>query len=552
MANLGRATSSHGEDATARPSSSMPHEATLAATAAAAVAGALRHPDAQAMNRVARDIRDAADAGLCIIASSDERGLRSVGVAGSNDARFVPGAPIQLRAQGRATRVVLERGRSTEPFAEMLLLLGYRTAIAVGAFEGDFLRGIVCLAFHEARSPSSQELALLEASLAPLALILRPGDSGETGHLELLGQSQKMEALGSMAGMIAHDFNNLLTTILGYTSIVKNAGRLHQDDRECLDEVEEAAHRAADLTGRLLAFARGGLTQTGALDLRAVIADTLRLVEPALNKRVRVTVELPDEAVAVDGDEGQLQQAIMNILLNARDAMPDGGDVSIRLTQGDDWASLHIRDNGPGMDAHTVERIFDPFFTTKPKGSGTGLGMSITYGIVKGHGGAISLDTAPGQGTAFHLSFPALRRLPEAHDPEAMAAVEQDLVLVVDDDDMVRRTTMATVAHLGYNVVDAPSGRVAIELVRARPERFGVVLLDLVMPELTGAQTFKELRKLRPNLPVIICTGYAADDHMDDTVRRDIAGLIHKPFMPERIAEALAKVGARKARPDPR
>ncbi|MCA9825776.1 MAG: response regulator, partial [Dehalococcoidia bacterium] len=178
----------------------------------------------------------------------------------------------------------------------------------------------------------------------------------------------------------------------------------------------------------------------------------------------------------------------------------------------------------------------------KPIGSGSGLGMAITYGIVvQSHEGQISLETAPGEGARFTVELPLL----EEHEPNlafADPAVDTDLVLIVDDDDMVRRATGEAIKHLGYNAVEASTGRMAIELVRARPERFSVVLLDLVMPELTGAETFRELQKIREDLPVIVCTGYASDGHIDAAMRRKIAGLVQKPFTPERLRAAIAEV----------
>jgi signal transduction histidine kinase/CheY-like chemotaxis protein len=452
-------------------------------------------------------------------------------------------------AAGRDVRIILGPGHApTEPAAEALRLLGLQSAWLFPLGNADSPAGAICLGYSSEPRLNEPDIWLIAMLLRPLGRFFLTTTTATTDAAVQLGQTQKMEALGSMAGMIAHDFNNLLTTILGYTSIVKNAGRLHPEDRECLDEVEDAAHKAASLTGRLLSFARGGLMQTGALDLRSVIADTLRLAQPALQHRVAITVDMPEMPVPIDGDESQLQQALLNLLLNARDAIADSGNVVIKLVVDATHATVTVTDDGPGMDATTRLRIFEPFFTTKPKGSGTGLGTSITYGIVKSHGGTIDVTSAPGQGTTFIIRLPALQKLPPESDRQLMSAADRDLILVVDDDEMVRRTTMATMAHLGFNVIDAPSGRLAIDLVRARPERFAVVLLDLVMPELTGAQTFQELRKIRPDLPVVVCTGYAAEDHLDQSLRRDIAGLVNKPFTADRLFEVVSALGVRPSR----
>ncbi|MCK9519573.1 MAG: response regulator, partial [Dehalococcoidia bacterium] len=205
-----------------------------------------------------------------------------------------------------------------------------------------------------------------------------------------------------------------------------------------------------------------------------------------------------------------------------------------------------IADDGPGIDPTTRARIFEPFFTTKERGSGTGLGLAITYGIVRGHKGKIELDAEPGTGTRFVLTFPLA-------DAEMLHSVETDpgdgnLVLLVDDDELVRRSTSATLSNLGYSVVEVGNGALAVDLIRARPGRFAAVLLDLVMPGMTGREVFHAVSEVRPDLPIVVCTGYAADAHIDDTMKRSIAGLLQKPFASEQLAEALERVGARRVR----
>jgi two-component system cell cycle sensor histidine kinase/response regulator CckA len=379
------------------------------------------------------------------------------------------------------------------------------------------------------------------------AILVLGRDASERKALQRqLIQGQKMESLGTMAGAVAHDFNNLLTTILGFAGLLKRSPGLEREDRENLTLIEDAAHRAADLTGRLLSFARGGLVRFGPIDLRQVIEDAVRLTEPAMHEALVVNVELTRAPVTVEGDSGQVQQALVNIVLNARDAMPSGGTIDIRLRVVGEDAVLTIRDDGPGMDEETRTRIFEPFFTTKPPGSGTGLGMAITYGIVQGHHGDIAVQSAPGKGTRFTIRLPLLRAdlaAPAISDPG-----DGNLVLVVDDDEMVRRATTATLWQLGYSVAASPGGAVAVELVRARPERFSAVLLDLVMPGMTGSETFHELAGIRPDIPVIVCTGFAADKHIDADVKRRIAGLVRKPFTAEQLGAALQGAGVEPGR----
>lgn len=360
-----------------------------------------------------------------------------------------------------------------------------------------------------------------------------------------LAQAQKMESLGVMAGSVAHDFNNLLTAILGFAGLLKLSPSLDPRDREQLYHIEQAARRGADIAGRLLSFSRGGLARFVGVDLCAVVQETARLVSPTLPDRIRLVLDLPTRKVMVEGDDGQLQQALMNIVLNARDALGGVGTIHVQLGTQDDHACLLVTDDGPGIDEATRARIFEPFFTTKQPGSGTGLGLAITYGIVRGHKGDISLQSEVGAGTTFTMNFPLLS--PGRTSGPDIDAGEGNLVLLVDDDELVRRSTSATLSNLGYNVVEVGNGALAVDLIKARPGRFSAVLLDLVMPGMTGREVFHALAALRSDLPVVVCTGYAADAHIDDTMKRSIAGLLQKPFSPEHLAEVLESVGARPA-----
>ena len=376
-------------------------------------------------------------------------------------------------------------------------------------------------------------------------LVLARDVSERKALIGQLIQSQKMDSLGAMAGAVAHDFNNLLTTILGFAGLLKRSRNMDGEERENLALIEDAARRAADLTGRLLSFSRGGLVRFGRVDLRDVVSDTMQLAEPTMHSGIAVTVSMPDGPIYVEGDGGQLQQALTNIVLNARDAMPESGSIEVVLKEEGEVAVVRIADTGPGMDDEVRLRIFEPFYTTKPVGSGTGLGMAITYGIIQGHHGDIAVESAKSRGTTFTISLPVLASSDGPDLGDAYNAGDGNLVLVVDDDAMVRRTTTATLAELGYNVVEAPGGSTAVEIVRARPDRFSAVLLDLVMPGMTGSETFRALTAIRPDLPVVVCTGYAADSHIDTDVKRRIAGLVQKPFTAARLGRALEAAGAK-------
>ncbi len=409
-------------------------------------------------------------------------------------------------------------------------------------------QGEIRLMEHEFRRKNGSTVTVdVMASRSPYGgrdavLVLARDVTEVRGYQRQLMQAQKMESLGTMAGAVAHDFNNLLTTILGFTGLLKRSAHLDSEDRENLALIEDASRHAADLTGRLLAFARGGLVRFGPIDMREAVRDTLRLAEPALQSKVELRAALPGEPVMVEGDQSQLQQAIINIVLNARDALPDGGVIAVSLHADQAVATLTISDDGPGMDEETRTRIFEPFYTTKPPGSGTGLGMAITYGIIQGHHGTVSVDSAPGRGTTFAITLPLLPADATHRSGSDFRAGDGDLVMLVDDDERVRRAVHAMLAEIGFNVVEAHDGATAIQLLKARPERFAAVLLDLVMPGMNGSETFRGLEAIRPDLPVIICTAYAADAHIDTDVKRRIAGLVQKPFTKDRLERVLSGI----------
>ncbi len=343
-----------------------------------------------------------------------------------------------------------------------------------------------------------------------------------------------------MAGNIAHDFNNLLTTIMGFAGIIKRSHNLDADDRDNLALIEDAARRAADLTGRLLAFARGDLSRFRPVELRGVVTDTLRLCESTFSTGFNVTVDLPPDPVIIEGDESQLEQAVLNILLNARDALNRQGSITVGLLAHPGHATLTISDDGPGMDDDVRAHIFEPFFTTKPAGSGTGLGLAITNSIVQAHHGDITVDSRPGHGTTFTITLPtaAARR-----DGTPRGRPGAPYVLVVDDDELVRRTLTTTLAHLGCAPLEAADGRAALDILRSRPNLVSAVILDLVMPGLTGAETYSAIAGLRPGLPIVICTGYAADVHLEPGVHRRVVDILQKPITLERMAAALQAAG---------
>ena len=312
-----------------------------------------------------------------------------------------------------------------------------------------------------------------------------------------LVQSQRLDALAQMAGHVAHEYNNLLTTILGFSGLMRRSGLLTADERDNLGHIDDAAQRAADLTRSLLAFARGGMVSFGPVDLPRVVSETLRLAEPTLGSGVRLRFSAPSQAMFIDGDAGQIQQAILNLILNARDALADSGDLTVSVADVGDVVRLTVVDNGRGMDEETRQRAFEPFFSRKTSGpQGAGLGLSTTYGIVKGHHGTIDMTTAPGQGTTVTIDFPAAS-YPAAY----MRPNDGDLALIgpADDATLSRAVNLAT--SLGLTPILARDADHAEQLVAARPHRFATAITGRD----STSDEFAAIFSARPGLPLLHC-----------------------------------------------
>lgn len=364
---------------------------------------------------------------------------------------------------------------------------------------------------------------------------------------EAMLKAQRMESLGQLAGGLAHDFNNLLSAILGSVSLAHMADvPLDEDTLENLETIETAARRGADITRRLMSFARGELTRLTTLDLAEVVHDVIRISRPSVPRTIDMTISTNGRKVLVEGDATQLQQALLNIVLNAAYVMPRGGEISFDVRVNHDRpqpvAAVSVADTGPGMDESVRERVFEPFFTTKPQGLGTGLGLASTYGIVTGFGGTIRVESVPGEGTTFHIELPLVAETPGA--PEAPSATgEIRPILVVDDEDIVRRATGSMLRGFGLEAVEVSSGRAAVEMVRTAPQRWSAVILDLVMPGYSGAESFRDISRINPDLPVIIASGYAPESYLEQEDRRRVSAVLQKPSTMARLREVLESVG---------
>lgn len=323
---------------------------------------------------------------------------------------------------------------------------------------------------------SSSDAALLASHGVSVDEIARDEELAETSealHNQLV-QTQRLDALAQMAGHVAHEYNNLLTTILGFSGLLQQSEHLTRDEQDNLGHIDDAARRAAELTRSLLSFSRGGLVSFGPLDLVRTVRDTVRLAEPSLGTGVVISVKTDARALIIEGDAGQVQQAILNLLLNARDALNGSGSVKVTLAAHDGFAELIVSDDGPGMDSETKRRAFEPFFSRKSSRHAAGLGLSITYGIVKGHGGSIDLDTIEGLGTTLTIRLPLATVAVE--QPSAVTPRDGDLAIIAADDELTRVRAGQLASSLGLTPIYARDAEHAAQIVAARPHRFATAI----------------------------------------------------------------------------
>jgi signal transduction histidine kinase/ActR/RegA family two-component response regulator len=379
-------------------------------------------------------------------------------------------------------------------------------------------------------------------------------------------QSQRMEAIGNLAGGIAHDFNNLLTAIIGYLSFVQR--RLPPDApvRDDLGEVERAARRAAALTSQLLSYARRQMVVPSSVDLNATVAGLAPMVRRLVGEDIEVETELTDTLDSVRVDPGQLEQVLLNLVANARDAMPSGG--LLRLTtrtvaitpavartipeaRPGQYVALEVTDTGSGMTPEVQARIFEPFFTTKPPGAGTGLGLAMCYGIVRQAEGLILVESEPGRGTRISVLLPresASAGVESASAPPGPAP-GRETVLLVEDDPTVRAVTARMLRELGYTVLEAGSASEARTVAASADGRLDLLLTDVIMPGGSGRELAETLTRAHPGLPVVFMSGYTADVVLRQGVVQDKVAFLSKPFTADALAAALRRSLDRSAPP---
>jgi two-component system, cell cycle sensor histidine kinase and response regulator CckA len=376
---------------------------------------------------------------------------------------------------------------------------------------------------------------------------------------EQFRQAQKMEAVGRLAGGVAHDFNNLLMVINGYTEVLleqlEDGAPMHQK----VQFIQQAAERATTLTRQLLAFSRKQLLELKVVDVNAVVGDIQRLLRPLIGENIELVTRLSPEAGRTRADTGQLEQVIMNLVVNAKDAMPEGGKITIqsadvtvrpnfrehRFIQPGRYVAISLSDTGHGMDKETQSRIFEPFFTTKEKGKGTGLGLSTVYGIVKQSGGYVFAESKLGAGTTFYIYLPRVEESLE--DSRPPGAPENDkggseTVLLVEDEDSVRELVRETLVARGYNVLEAENGESGLQVAEAYPNRIDMLITDVVMPGIGGRELAKRLLLMRPTLSVLYLSGYTEDAIVHQGGLGPGTAFLQKPFTLQNLARKVREV----------
>jgi signal transduction histidine kinase/CheY-like chemotaxis protein len=457
---------------------------------------------------------------------------------------------------GDALHTVVPRSAHERALVSLRRVPGYPAVVAVARGEHDILAG------WRAKAWTGVGRTFVITALAAILLVafLRQLERHERITREL-HQSQKLEALGTLAGGIAHDFNNILGAVLGYGELAIQHSAAGSPLRRYLDNIVVAANRARELVARILAFSRPGVGSMRAVSLQPIIAEVRSLTCASLPPGVGVELDMPAAPLVAAGDPAQLHQMLANLVTNAVQAVADGGRVAVRAApseireprsctvgrlQAGRYARIDISDSGPGMSADQLERIFEPFFTTKPVGAGTGLGLALVHGIVLDHGAALEVDSRPGGGTVFSLYLPLTEGEPAAEPPPLVTPPGHgETILIVDDEESLVHLAEEVLASLGYEPVGCVGAPQALRVFGAAPQRFDAVVTDALMPDMSGTELLLELRRLRPGLPAVLVSGYRGPDLLAAAQAAGAHAVLTKPLTGADLAQCLAEVLAR-------
>ncbi|MBF8259828.1 MAG: Signal transduction histidine kinase, nitrogen specific, NtrB, partial [Actinobacteria bacterium] len=368
-----------------------------------------------------------------------------------------------------------------------------------------------------------------------------------------IAKAQKMEGIGVIAGGIAHEFNNILGAVIGYASLLQSKKNADDPDVATIGKIQISAERAADLTKKLIGFARRGKYQVRTFRFNELVAGTLPLLARYIHPSIEIRTHLDPSDSAVEGDEGQMQRSLLDLCFNAMDAMPRGGTLSIRtgveslsaeeaaryhVKKAGDHVFLEVRDTGTGMTEEVRSRIFEPFFTTRSEDGHSGMGLPSVYGIVKNHDGGIHVESVPGEGSVFSIYLPAAAHVVSeaAHPPAAPSPGGTETILIVDDQPEIREVASALLSALGYRTITAEDGEAACRVYRERSHEIRLVLLDIIMPRMGGRETFRILRKLAPGLPILLSSGYTVEGLAQGILNEGANGFIQKPYSLSELA----------------
>jgi two-component system, cell cycle sensor histidine kinase and response regulator CckA len=405
-------------------------------------------------------------------------------------------------------------------------------------------------------------LDIRSTAFAPGVLVYTVRDLTRQRKLEdQLVQAQKMEAVGQLAGGVAHDFNNLLTVIMSYSSLLLSDPETHQSVRGDIQEISDAAERAAALTRQLLAFSRKQVLQLRPINLNAVVTDVEKMLRRLIGEDISLTTHLDAGLALINADPGQLEQVLINLAVNARDAMPGGG--ALTITTGNavlseefgerhlgaspgKYVMLAVSDTGSGMTREVQQRLFEPFYTTKGPGKGTGLGLATVHGIVKQSGGDVYVYSELGHGTTFKVYFPRLTKVADivmtTAEHRATAPRGSETILLAEDDESLRALGARVLGALGYEVLVARTGGEALKIVAQYKGPIDLIATDVVMPEMNGSQLVEEVLQARPGIRVLFMSGYTDDEVMRRGVIDGQTAFLQKPFTPDLLAHKVREV----------
>lgn len=463
--------------------------------------------------------------------------------------------------------------------------LGLAEAELIGKTDADFYPAALAAKYQaddrqvlaESKTLELEEQNLLRGQLHTVRVVKSPVKNAQDKVVGVLGifwdvtkqraleeqlrQAQKMEAVGQLAGGIAHDFNNLLTVILGNVQLLRGSLPPGHASLELLTATETAARRAADLTGKMLGFSRRTILRLEPVNVNDTIEETLALLRRTIDPRIQLRTRLAPNLGLVRADPNQLHQVLVNLCLNARDAMPKGGTLQLETenlvldgpavanqleARSGTFIHLRVQDTGTGIAPETMSRIFEPFFTTKKPGQGTGLGLAMVFGIVKQHLGWIDCASTVGQGTTFDIFLPCYQAAPAAHaEPDReptdhLPCQGHEKILLVDDEAMIRNLAQVILQQQGYRVHLAANGLDALELYQREPGGFDLVILDLTMPGLSGRDTYRQLVHVDPAVQVLFASGYSADRVPGaGSDEEHVLGFVPKPYNPTDLVQAV-------------